>query len=121
MFKKKDITINYYPVYSIVIRNVFPKEVNKAIFDEAIINKKKFNKAKVGGLKNDKVKKTTRSNLSAFYDVIYLNRSGSILLKTVDDFFSNSYLSAILSSSPTPFNEFREKYESYKIKNNYIK
>tara|TARA_R110002051_G_C8726217_1_gene497340 strand:- start:1011 stop:1679 length:669 start_codon:yes stop_codon:yes gene_type:complete len=108
MFKKKDITINYYPVYSIVIRNVFSKEVNKAIFDEAIINKKKFKKAKVGGLKNDKVSKTTRNNLSAFYDVIYLNRSGSILLKTVDDFFQNSYLSALLSSSPTPFNEFRE-------------
>ena len=75
MFNKKDITIIYDPVYSIVIRNVFPKEVNKKILDEAIANKKKYEIAKVGGLTNDKVKKTTRNNLSAFYDIIYSNKS----------------------------------------------
>jgi SM-20-related protein len=105
----KDITITYDPVFSIVIRNVFPKEVNKKILDEAISNKKNFKTGKIGGSANTKVKQTIRNNLSAFYDVVYENnRSDSILLKTIDDFFSNSYFSAILSSSPTPFNEFIE-------------
>ena len=109
MFNKKDITIIYDPVYSIVIRNVFSKEVNKKIFDEAIANKKKFNIAHVGGLKNDKVNKKTRNNLSAFYDLIYSNnRSDSILLKTIEDFSQNSYLSALLSSSQIPLNEFNQ-------------
>jgi len=55
VFNKKDITIIYDPVYSIVIRNVFSKEVNKKIFDEAIANKKKFNMPQVGGLKMTKL------------------------------------------------------------------
>lgn len=106
MFNKKDITINYDPVYSIVIKNVFSKEINKKIFDEAIANKKNFSIAHIG---NNKINKKSRNNLTAFYDLIYSNnRNGSILLKTIEDFFQNSYLSALLSSSQIPLNEFNE-------------
>ena len=106
MFNKKDITINYDPVYYIVIRNVFPKEINKKILDEAISNKKNFNPSSVGGKENNIIKKT-RSNISSFYDEVYASdRTKSILLKTMDNFFSHSSIGAILSSSRIPLNEF---------------
>jgi SM-20-related protein len=92
------------PVPYIVIKDFFPTQINKNIINEVILNESKFSDATIGkGLD-----KTYRSNMVAYYDIMYDNdRSKSFLLSAIDGKFGlDKDFRELLSSSPYPMCDF---------------
>jgi Rps23 Pro-64 3,4-dihydroxylase Tpa1-like proline 4-hydroxylase len=89
--------------YVLKIENVFSKKINKEILDEAVRLKKHFKNATISDnktIKNNKINKTFRNNLSIYYDEYYnQNRGKSVLLNNIDIFLRNIDLMSIIRSS----------------------
>jgi|TARA_R110002126_G_scaffold5567_3_gene29406 hypothetical protein len=98
--------IIYEPIPVIIIRDLFSNEVNKKILAESISNEKEFSYAVTGGGDKEKVSEF-RTNLVAFYDNMYDDRTKSILLESIDGLFSNNdEFKETMASAPYPINEF---------------
>jgi len=95
--------ICYEPFFHIIIYDVFTKERNKKILEEASSKKKHFVDASV----HKGVDKTFRSNKVCYYDELYVNkRKQSIILKSFEDLFADQKFRESLASSPYPLSEF---------------
>jgi len=88
--------------FVLIIKDIFPKETNQKILEEAITLKKKFKLAETSGDESSWL----RTNTMASYDVIYKDkRQDSVLLNSIDDIFRGKnyqYIRDVIISSPTP-------------------
>lgn len=92
------------PVFHLVIKDFFPKAINKSILKEAINNKDNFTPGTIG----KGFDLVYRSNVVAYYDQIYqYDRSKSFLLSALDGKFqSDSEFRQILATCPMPISDF---------------
>lgn len=102
MFNFKNIELLRNPLI-IKINDVFDDKTEKLIFAEAVKNKKFFETASIG-VEEESVKDLKiRKNISAYYDIIYdQKRDKSILLSTIQKFFSTQELRSLLQSTEEP-------------------
>jgi hypothetical protein len=97
------IRIHHEP-FVIIWRDFFPRRINQQIFAEAVSHSKYFVQATVSTPR--RIDLGFRSNKSALYDDIFVDRNSSVLLKYLDwTLVEDGQFRQILSSSPYPFHE----------------
>lgn len=91
------------PVFALIIDDIFDKEINNEILDEAISNKENFKIATVGGATSN-TDIDYRSNTVSYYDNLYEKRSDSPLLSNLDKLITSKEFKSILLTSVFPLN-----------------
>ena len=91
------------PVFHLKINNVFGKDINKQIFDEAVKNEEYFKDAITIG----NIGKDYRNNKALYYDELYKNkRNESKLLTNLSKLFGEMSVKEHLASAGFPLNQF---------------
>lgn len=113
--KASQVEIVREPVFHIIIRNLFGKELNQKILGQMIKLKDKFIQAEItldGGKSG--VNTNYRKNLTCYVDNLYVTdqtvpwdkrrdiRKGNYLLSEVDRLIEQSFLRSFLGNAPSP-------------------
>ncbi len=101
-----NVKYNTSPFPYLVFKDLFGKDINKQILEEAVKNKDSFQKAgtSIGGVVSN-----FRTNAVCFYDGLYKgDRSKSVLLKSLDTLFrAKQEFREIVSTAPFPMTDFQ--------------
>jgi len=95
------ITIYRNPIYLIIIKNFFMKQVSQDILNEIEKDQDMFTEGSISTA--NRIDKRIRSNIVYYPDTVYQkDRTQSVILTRIDEAIKHAYIHQLLSNAPSP-------------------